>query len=214
MEPPHLVPRRLQLNDPRAGRASFHRFYHAPSYVAAKPSEAESLELLMKILASGSTSRLYKRLVVEKKLASSAGGWFYGDGYDSGKISVYAVANDGVKLETIEAEVDALIAEIASGGVTEAELKRTKNSLTAQFIYGLDSQATMARRYGWAAVVGQSVSDVDTWPEEISKISTEQVKKAAQQHLDLRRSVTGYLIPEAAVPTGQRADTETSASKG
>ncbi len=214
MEPPHLVPRRLQLNDPRAGRASFHRFYHAPSYVVAKPGEAESLDLLMKILASGSTSRLYKRLVVEKKLASSAGGWFYGDGYDSGKISVYAVANDGVKLETIEAEVDALIAEIASGGVTEAELKRAKNSLTAQFIYGLDSQATMARRYGWAAVVGQSVSDVDTWPDEISKVTAEQVKDAAQRHLDLRRSVTGYLIPAAASPTGQRADTETSPSKG
>ncbi len=214
LEPPHLVPRRLQLNDPRAGRASFHRFYHAPSYVTAKPGEAEALDLLMKILASGSTSRLYKRLVVEKKLASSAGGWFYGDGYDSGKISVYAVANDGVKLERVEAEVEALIAEIANGGVTEAELKRAKNSLTAEYVYGLDSQSTMARRYGWAAVVGQSVSDVDTWPEEISKVSAEQVKDAAQRFLDLRRSVTGYLIPEAASPAGQRADTVTSPAKG
>ena len=213
-EPPHLVPRRLQLNDPRAGRASFHRFYHAPSYVKSKPGEAESLDLLMKILASGSTSRLYKRLVVEKKLASSTGGWFYGDGYDSGKISVYAVANSGVKLETIEAEIDALIAEIAEGGVTEAELKRAKNSLNAEFIYGLDSQSTMARRYGWAAVVGQSVSDVDTWPEEINKVSAEQVKDAAQRHLDLRRSVTGYLIPEAVPPSGQRADNVTSPTKG
>lgn len=214
LEPPHLAPRRVQLNDPRAGRASFHRFYHAPSYVRAKPGEAESLDLLMKILASGSTSRLYKRLVVDKKLASSAGGWFYGEGYDSGKISVYAVANNGVELETIEAEVDALIAEVAKDGVTEAELKRAKNSLNAEFIYGLDSQSTMARRYGWAAVVGQSVSDVDTWPDEINKVSAEQVKDAAQQHLDLRRSVTGYLIPQAVPPSGQRADNATSPTKG
>ena len=214
LEPPHLVPRRLQLNDPRAGRASFHRFYHAPSYVTAKPGEAEALDLLMKILASGSTSRLYKKLVVEKKLASSAGGWFYGDGYDSGKLSVYAVANDGVGLEAVEAETDALIAEIAAGGVTEAELKRAKNSLTAQFIYGLDSQATMARRYGWAAVVGQSVADVDSWPDDINKVTAEQVKEAAAKQLDLRQSVTGYLIPQALPSAANRTDGATSPSKG
>ncbi|KUO68522.1 MAG: zinc protease [Alphaproteobacteria bacterium BRH_c36] len=213
-EPPHLVARRLTLNDPRAGKASMHRFYLAPSYVTAAKGEAEALDVMMKILASGSTSRFYKKLVVEKQLASSAGGWYYGDGYDSGKVSMYAVAADGVGLPEIEAEIDGLIADIARDGVTEAELKRAKSSLTAEYIYGIDSQSTMARRYGWAAVVGQSASDVESWPDDINAVSAEQVKAAAAKTLQLTRSVTGYLVPEAAVPTAQRAHDMKPADKG
>lgn len=213
-EPPHLVPRRLQLNDPRAGKASIHRFYLSPSYVTAADGEAEAIDVMMKILASGSTSRFYKKLVVEKQLASSAGGWFYGDGYDSGKIAMYAVAADGVKLEAIEAEIDALIDEIARDGVTDAELKRAKNSLAAEYIYGIDSQSTMARRYGWAAVVGQSTKDVESWPSDIDAVTADQVKDAAAKVLQITSSVTGYLIPEAAVPTAQRAQDKKPADKG
>ncbi len=213
-EPPHLVPRRLQLNDVRAGKASFHRFYLAPTYVKAKEGEAEAIDLLLKILASGSTSRLYKRLVVEKQIASSAGGWYSGDGYDSGKISVYAVAADGVTLETVEAEIDAVIGEVARDGVTEAELKRAKAKLSADYIYGSDNQSTLARRYGWAAVVGQGIKDVEDWPADINKVTAEQVRDAALKQLDLKRSVTGYLIPEEAKPTTQRADGDGAANKG
>ncbi|MBU1210678.1 MAG: insulinase family protein [Alphaproteobacteria bacterium] len=213
-EPPHLVARRLTLNDPRAGKASVHRFYLAPSYVTAAKGEAEALDVMMKILASGSTSRFYKKLVVEKQLASSAGGWYYGDGYDSGKVSMYAVAADGVGLPEIEAEIDALIADIARDGVTEAELKRAKSSLTAEYVYGIDSQSTMARRYGWAAVVGQSASDVESWPDDINAVTAEQVKEAAAKTLQLISSVTGYLVPEAAPPTAQRAHDLKPADKG
>ncbi|MBU2580456.1 MAG: insulinase family protein [Alphaproteobacteria bacterium] len=213
-EPPHLVARRMQLNDPRAGKASVHRSYLTPSYVTAAKGEAEALDVLIKILSSGSTSRFYKKLVVEKQLASSAGGWFYGDGYDSGKIGFYAVSADGVKLETIEAEMDALIAGIISDGVTEAELKRAKNSLAAEYIYGMDSQQTLARRYGWAAVVGQSAADVESWPDDINAVTAEQVRAAAEKHLRITQSVTGYLVPESAAPTAQRAHDATPADKG
>lgn len=196
-EPPHLVARRLQLNDARAGRASFHRIYHAPSYSTAAPGEAEALDLLMKILGSRSTGRIYKRLVVEKRLASNTAAWFQGGGYDSGKLSILAVAADGVQLEDIEAEVDALIAEIKRDGVTEAELKRAKNNLTADYIYDIDSQSALARRYGWEAALGRTIAEVDSWPDEINKVTAEQVREAAAKHLDLLRSVTGYLVPKA-----------------
>ncbi len=64
-DPPPLAARRLELKDPRAGNFSLQRYYITPSYVTAKPGEAEALDLLMKIAGSGSTSRIYKKLVVE-----------------------------------------------------------------------------------------------------------------------------------------------------
>ncbi len=196
-EPPHRSPRRLELKDPRAGKPSVSRYYLAPSYKNAEPGEAEALEVLMRILASGSTSRLYRKAVVEDKVASNAGGWYAGDGFDSGKISLYAIAADGSDLDAVEARFDEVIAKIQADGVTEAELNRAKSKLTADYIYESDSQSTLARRYGWGLVVGRTIADIEAWPENIRKVTSDDIKAVAVKYLDLKSSVTGRLLPLA-----------------
>lgn len=208
-EPPHIAARRLTLTDPRAGKASFHRYYLAPAYRTAKPGEAEALEVLMKVVASGTTSRLYRTLVVDKKVSSSAGGWYSGSSRDSGKISVYAIAADGTELSEVEAAIDGVLADVKENGITEAELERAKKSLRAEFVYQSDNQSSLARRYGWALTLGQTVAQVDAWPDNISKVTLEDVKAAANTHLDLRRSVSGELLPQA---PAQRAERPANAS--
>jgi zinc protease len=195
-EPPHIAARRVTLKDPRAGNASFHRYYVTPSYVTAKPGEAEALDLLMKILADGATSRLYRKLVVEDKLAATTGGDYSGYNLDTGAISLYAVSSTGTDLTGIEADVDAVLDDIRQNGVTELELERAKKSLTADYIYDSDNQANLARRYGWAAAIGRPVEAVEGWPAAIAKVTPADVKKVAAEYLDARRSVTGWLLPE------------------
>ena len=147
------LPRRLELKDPRAGNFSFHRYYHAPSYVTAKPGEAEALEMMMKIAATGSTSRLYKKLVVETKAASSAGGDYAGYGSRWRHVSVYAVANDGVPLAKVEALIDDVFADVVKNGVTAAELERAKKPSSPT----TSTRATTRRRWP-AATAGLSRS--------------------------------------------------------
>jgi len=206
-EPPHVAPRRITLKDPRAGKPSVTRYYLAPSYKTAEPGEAEALEVLLKIMASGSTSRLYRQAVVENKTASNAGGWYAGDGYDSGKISFYGIAADGSDLDAVEAEFDAVVADVQENGVTEAELARAKTKLKSGYIYQSDSQSSLARRYGWGLVVGRTIADIDAWPERIGKVTAEQVKAAANKFFDLNQSVTGRLLPEAPDGDAKRAAT-------
>ncbi len=196
-EPPHRAGVRVELKDARAGKASLHRYYLAPSYTTAAPGEAEALDLLMKIAGGGATSRLYRKLVVEDHIASSAGGYYGGSGLDSSKIGVYAVPADGASLDALEAGIDAVLAEIRDKGVTEAELERAKRLYLAEYIYESDNQSTLARRYGWALTSGRTVADVEAWPDRISKVTREDIKKAAQTYLDIRRSVTGRLLPVA-----------------
>lgn len=208
-EPPQLAERKLTLRDPRAGKPSFHRNYLVPSYVKAEKGQAEAIDVLIKALASGATSRLYRSLVVDRKIATSTGGWYYGDGLDSGKVSLYAIAADGVDLDTIEGEIDRVIADVAENGITDDELRRAKMGLTADFIYESDSQANLARRYGWGLVVGQSLEDIEGWPAAIERVTVEDVQRAARTELDKRKSVSGRLIPEAvsdAAPAEQPAE--------
>ncbi|HWK37461.1 MAG TPA: pitrilysin family protein [Hyphomicrobium sp.] len=206
-EPPQIAERRLTLKDPRAGNASFHRYYIAPSYVTAKPGEAEALDLLMKIVADGSTSRLYRKLVVDEKVAATTGGNYSGYGLDSGSISIYAVGTSG-DLKPVEDEVNTVLDDVRKNGVTELELERAKKALTADYVYESDNQASLARRYGWAVAIGRKISDVEGWPEALAKVTVDDVKKAADTYLDARHSVTGWLLPEPddAKGTGDRVE--------
>jgi zinc protease len=197
-EPPHRAPRRVELKDPRAGNASVRRFYLAPSMPAAAPGEAEALYLLMKIVGNGSTSRLYQKLVTEEKLASSAGGWYSGSGLDSGTVAVYAVAAPGVELDKLEAGIDRVLHELREKEVTAGELDRAKKAFIADFVYESDSQSALARRYAEGALLGLTIEKVNNWPDAIRKVTAEDIKRAAVNNFDIRRSVTGTLIPSPA----------------
>jgi len=205
-EPPSRAPRRVELKDPRAGNASVRRFYLAPSLPKAEPGEAEALYLLMKIVGHSSTSRLYQRLVVEERLASSAGGWYSGLGLDSGSIGVYAVAAKDVGLDKVEAAIDRVLHELRQSPVSADELERAKKAFIADFVYETDSQSALARRYGEGLVLGLTIEQINDWPVAIAKVTADDIKRVADKYLDIRSSVTGTLLP---VP----ADAETEAAR-
>ena len=168
---------------------------------------AEALSILMRIAGGGTTSRLYKRLVVEQKKAANAGGWYGGTGLDSGRIGVYAIAADGVPIGDVEAAMDAVLDDIRENGVTQKELDRARNASIADHIYGSDNQATLARRYGWALAVGRTIEDVESWPERLEKLTVEQIKRVAGRYLEQKHAVTGVLLPlKKTIKRPKRAD--------
>ncbi len=99
-------------------------------------------------------------------------------------------------LEKSEALADEVFNDIVKNGVTAAELERAKSSYLADYVYESDNQATLARRYGWNLAVGRTVADVEGWPAAISKVTLDDIKKVAAEYLDVRHSVTGYLLPD------------------
>src|SRR5215813_13382078 len=125
-EPVQDAVRQVTLADPRVAQPSLQRSYLAPSYATAKAAEAEAIDVLAQILGNGSTSRLYRVLVVEKDLATSAGAWYQGSALDLSRLGVYAAPKPGVTLPRLEDAVDAVVAEVAEHGITADELERAK----------------------------------------------------------------------------------------
>ena len=196
LEPPPKAARRVELIDARAGEPILQRYYNAPSYASAKNREAEALDLLLKVAASGSTSKLYRELVVKQKVASSAGGYYTGHGKEYGKIVFYGVPARGKTIEQLEAAIDGVISDIIANGVTEAELERAKRVYIADYIYESDSQATLARRYGFGLIVGQTLAQIENWPNEIRKVTLDELKAVAAKYFNPKASVTGHLLPK------------------
>jgi zinc protease len=194
LEPEPRAHRRLSLADPRVKQPSMFRYYLAPSYRTAENGEAEALEVLAQILGGGSLSRLYKTLVVEKGIASSAGAWYQGAALDATKFAVYASPRPDVSLESLEAALDEVIADVAAKGVTKDELDRVKARINASTIFSQDNQTSLARIYGAALTTGMSVESVQAWPARIRAVTPEAVQAAAKKWLELRRAVTGHLL--------------------
>src|SRR5712675_1115813 len=194
-EPPPAAPRTVMLADPRVAQPSLQRAWLVPSY-ATSSKDAEALEVLAHILGSGSTSRIYRALVVDRRIATNAGGFYQGSALDETRFGVYAIPQPGVTFKTAETALDEVIADIVKSGVTAEELDRAKTRMIADAVYAQDNQAALARWYGVALTTGSTVEDVLAWPDRIRAVTADAVRDAARTWLDRRRSVTGYLVKE------------------
>ena len=204
-EPPPVAVRSLTLADPRVEMPTLQREYLVPSFATGKRGESEALEVLAHILGNGSNSRLYRSLAVDKQVAVAADAWYDSSALDMSKFGIQGSPRPGVTLPQLEAEIDAVIAQLIDKGVTEEELERTKTRLIAEAVYAQDNQASMARWYGAALTTGGSVNDVRRWPDRIRAVTTDQVRDAARQWLEKRRSVTGYLIKDVSPQAEKRS---------
>jgi zinc protease len=194
-EPEPIAERRVIMKDERAGAPFWKRSYLAPAEVKAKGREALALQLFADIIGAGTRSRLYRKLVVEQKIASQAGAWYSGDGLDYGSFGFYATPNQGVDLAVVEDAIDAVIADVVTNGVTQNELDSSRNRAIADSIYLLDHQEALARIIGTALVTGQPVQDVLNWDRNLADVTVRDVAEAAKAVLDRRNSVTGLLLP-------------------
>ena len=193
-EPEPIAARAVRLEDARAQAPIVLRTYHVPSFASAKPGEAETLALLARILGGDDTSRLYRRLVVESKLAVQAGADYQGGGFDSGRLSLLALAAKDVTPAQIEQAIDSVAARLVAEGPADAELVRGKRALEADRVFESDNQEKLARRYGEALAVGRTVADVEAVAARIDAVTAADIKRVAGEFLISRRSVTGTLL--------------------
>ncbi|MGE0612494.1 MAG: M16 family metallopeptidase [Hyphomicrobiales bacterium] len=194
-EPRHYAPLRVELEDVRAGRSTIQRFYLAKGYGDSEPGKAEAIELMLRVVGSGTNSRLYKTLVMDRKKAASAGGWYMGSGLDGGRIGIYAIAPGDTPVGEVEKALDDALDGIVESGITQAELDRARKSYLASFVYESDSQSSLARRYGWTLATGRTIKDIEELPERVRQVTLDEVNEALRKSFDKKQSVTGILTP-------------------
>lgn len=194
-DPPPVGPMRVTHRDEKVRQPSLSRIYRAISYATDEGRQAHALDVAIEILGGSETSRLYRGLVEDQRIAVSAGASANTSGLGGGSVSVFATPVEGVSLETVEAAADRVIADFLRDGPTEAELARAKSSLSASAIYARDSQQSLARIYGSSLAQGESIDDIVNWGVDIDAVTREEALAMARQTLDLNASVTGWLLP-------------------
>jgi zinc protease len=195
-EPEPRAHRLVTLADEKVEQPAIERVLLVPSYRTAAPGEAEALEVLAHILGGGPTSTLYEALVVDEKLAVSAGVYYMGSALDDTRLWIFATPAPDVELPALDAAIDRVFADFVAAPVDEAALRRAKTRLVADAVYARDNQVSLARWYGEALATGLDVADVAAWPDRIDAVTGADVAAAARKWLDKTRGVTGFLLPK------------------
>ncbi|MBK6896859.1 MAG: insulinase family protein [Alphaproteobacteria bacterium] len=188
----------------------FLREYRVPS-ARQNLKDSLALQVLEEIMDGGPTSRLYKSLVVEKKIASSVGLSYNSYSWDDSTLSLSAVPMEGLSLKQAEEALDTELRALIKDGVTPQELKDAVLRLQAEAIYARDSVAGPAMVIGYTLVTGVSLEDLETWPQQIESVTAQQVQDVAARFLNPDKPtptpyVNGTLTPlQNAAPSPETA---------
>jgi zinc protease len=197
-EPVTTAARRVVMHDAAVRQPSVVRHYSAPSRLAGAREHAVPLVVLAQLLSGGATGRLYRALVLDDGVASSAGAWYDDMSVDGAAFSLSASPKPGGDVAAVEGALDRVIAALLRDGIEPTELARAKRRLIAESVYARDSLYIASRTFGEALTAGLSIEEIESWPERVQAVTVEQVNAAARQVFDLGRSVTGVLLPKPA----------------
>jgi zinc protease len=109
--------------------------WHSPAMFADGDAE---LDVIADVLAHGKTSRLYRSLVYEKRVATDVSAYQHSREL-GGMFQMSCTAAAGVALAELDAAMRSAVSQIATAGPTAAELERALAQTEAQFIYRLQT---------------------------------------------------------------------------
>ncbi len=205
LEPDAHAHRLVTLADAKVEQPSAQRVYLVPSYRTGG-QDAMALEVMAHHLGGGQTSMLYRSLVLEQKVAVAAGAYYMGTSFDDTRFYVWAIPNEGVTLEALDAAIEGVVATVSTTLAEAGDLARAKTRLVADAVYAQDSQATLARWYGAALTTGLTTEDVAGWPDGIDAVTAENVRDAPRPGSRSDVASPGFLLPEVAAEARRRLD--------
>jgi len=141
-------------------------------------------DLIEAVLTRGRTSRLYKTLVEEKRLAKSvqAHNGLPGARYPNQFVFFATPRHPHTNMD-LEAAIDTEIERLKNAPVSEPELEKVKNQLRADFIRGLDSNAGLAGMLSYYEALLGDYRYLTGYTAAIDKITPDDIRQAARTYL-------------------------------
>lgn len=166
--------------------------YHVPE---TKSPDFYAIEVLEKLLFSGQSSRLYKRLVDKDQLALSVnGGWQLA--FDPTLFIVNTQPKDGVDPATVEKAIYEELERLKTEPITDNELQKAKNILIADFYRAMKTINGKANTLGSYEVFFGDYRKLFAAPDAYSKVTKEDVMRVAKEYFGAENRTVATLVPE------------------
>lgn len=177
VEPPQRAEKTVKLTE--TAQPFYLEGYHRPA--STHPDNA-IYDVISMLLSSGRTSRLYKTLVRDKKIAAGAGGFngFPGEKYPN-LFTFFAVPTPGHTTTEAQEAIRAEIERIKNEDVTAEELASVKTRVKAGLLRQLDSNAGLANQLVSYQTLYGDWRELFREVERIDKVTAADVRRVANE---------------------------------
>ena len=198
---------RLRLED----RVELPRLYLAWLTPAMFADGDAELDLASDLLANGKTSRLYRRLVFEQRMATDVSA-VQNSREVAGFVQLVATAAPGHTLSEIERAILEEIARLGADGPTDEEIERGRVQAEAQFMFRLQTVGGFGGKSDQLNAYNIFVGDPGYFDRDLARyqaVTRTSIPHAVQRYLDPTRRVTLSIVPrgrlELAIPDSTAA---------
>jgi len=174
------------------------RVYDAWHTMKAFADGDATLDVLANVLASGRSSRLYRRLVYELQIATDVVAFQDGGRLD-GKFELWATARPGHDLTELERVIDEEIQKLAQAGPTPREVERAQNTFEAQFLSRMERVGGFGGKADQLNFYNYFVGTPDYFQKDLDryrKVTAVEVQQAARGYLVDAHRVVLSVVPQ------------------
>lgn len=158
--------------------------------------ESIALELAASVLSQGASSRMYKKMVDDKKNALQVGCFNYAL-EDYGAYITYALPNGSSKLEDLLKDMDDEIATLQNTLISEDEFTKIRNQYENDFISKNDKMLGIAENLADSYTFhNKNTNYINEEIDEVRKVTREDIQNVAKKYLNKNQRVVVYYLPK------------------
>ncbi|MCD7878831.1 MAG: insulinase family protein [Candidatus Gastranaerophilales bacterium] len=164
---------------------------------AIKTKESVILEMICLLLGQGQSSRLYQELIekAQKPVFNIVSTDYY-HFRDGGNFFIQANFKPDEKENAINL-IKEQINKICTENISERELNKAKKKLKSDFAQNSETVSDISETIGFYMTLCNKLECVEEYINTIDTITTEDIKTAANEYLDINKAVIAVLMPES-----------------
>ncbi|HKI86982.1 MAG TPA: insulinase family protein, partial [Thermoanaerobaculia bacterium] len=166
------------------------------------------------ILSRGRTSRLYRDLVRDKKLAVAVQSFssFPGEEYPN-LWGVFAVPAKGVTNQQIADEIHKQLERLKSEPVSAEELAKFKTRAKADLVRSLDSNSGLANELASYQTIFGDWRELFRYIDRLDKVSAADIQRVAKKTFVATNRTVGEIVTQSSADQGTASGTESGAAQ-
>ena len=165
--------------------------YRTPSM---KTRDAKVLDMISTILSDGKSSRLYKKLVDEKKMALQIGA-FNNSQEDYGMYLIFGIPMGETTSATLTAEIDEEIKKMQTELISERDFQKLQNVYENQYVNSNTSIEGIAENLASYYLLYGDINLINTEIDQYRSITREEIREVAKKYLNPNQRLLLDYVP-------------------
>ncbi len=157
--------------------------------------ESKILEMASAVLSQGNSSRMFKKMVDEKKNSLQVGSFNYSL-EDYGAYITFALPNNNTSLDTLLKDMDDEVVKLQTTLISEIEFTKLQNQFENEFIGKNSKMLGVAENLANGHTFYKNTNNINTELEEIRKITRQDIQNVAKKYLNKNQRTVVYYLPK------------------